>query len=104
MGELHFASSPIFAWLMALCRTIFRSGCLLVRRGALSVHGSRCFGDRGKAQPGAHQTPIVHDLWERRELGAHSESDTATPIPRPPSFSRLSVAYPFTTDELLRDR
>lgn len=67
--------------------------------------GRRCFGDRAKGQPGVHQTPIVHDLWLKRELGRHSEEDAAhCPVPRPPSFSRLCVSYPFTKDELLRER
>jgi hypothetical protein len=70
-----------------------------------SWRGRRSFGDRAKGQPGVHQTPIVHDLWLKRELGRYSEGEAShSPVPRPPSFSRLCVSYPFTKDDLLRER
>ena len=63
--------------------------------------GTRALSDCGE-RPGVHQNPIVDTLWQRRE-GAVDDHDAVPLVPRPPSFSQLSVDYRFGSDATLRE-
>jgi len=60
---------------------------------------------------GNHQNPIVEQLWaaraeskkQHRTSAGISSPYAAFNTPRPPSFSALSIHYPFSTNEFLRE-
>lgn len=61
----------------------------------------RCMGD---VAPGAHQGPVVAELWRRRQALAGADVDITTMVEKSPSQSATSIVYDFENDDHLREK